>query len=101
MNDKENKTITKIKNIASLISSLTIITGLLTGLYTYFADYKVSRDELMSSTKTSLRMSLKSVIWNENIPLDERISACDDYLGLGYNSYTKKHCEVLLKGVDE
>ena len=46
-------------------------------------------------------MSLKSVIWNDNIPLGERTTACDTYLNAGYNSLTKKHCEKILKESEE
>lgn len=42
------------------------------------------------------QMTLRNTIWNDSIPVEDRMSACDLYLSLGYNSYTKKKCEVIL-----
>ena len=52
--------------------------------------------ELEESINTNKQMSLKSVIWNSEIPLNEQLSACDIYINSGYNSLTKKHCENIL-----
>lgn len=53
-------------------------------------------DELLETVKTTQQMSLKSVIWNQEIPLAERTSACDVYLEAGYNSLTKRLCEKII-----
>lgn len=53
-------------------------------------------DELLENMRTTQQMSLKSVIWNQDIPVAERTSACDVYLSEGYNSLTKKLCEKIL-----
>lgn len=94
-----NALITKIKDISSLISSLGVILGLFIGVYAYFNEYKVNQDKITENLKITQRMALKSVIWNDTVPLLERASACDDYLSLGYNSYTKEYCNHLIKGV--
>lgn len=96
-----NTLITKIKDISSLISSLGVILGLFIGVYTYFNEYKVNQDKITENLKITQRMALKSVIWNDTVPLVERINACDDYLNLGYNSYTKEYCSKLVKGVEQ
>ena len=57
--------------------------------------------ELEESINTNKQMSLKSVIWNREIPLTEQLSACDIYLNSGYNSLTKKHCEIIIEDYQE
>ena len=57
--------------------------------------------ELEESINTNKQMSLKSVIWNSEIPLPEQLSACDNYLSSGYNSLTKKHCEIIIEDYQE
>ncbi len=54
-------------------------------------------NDILETVKTTQQMSLKSVIWNESIPIGERASACDVYLNAGYNSMTKKECEMILE----
>lgn len=54
-------------------------------------------DEILEMVKSNQQMTLKNTIWNENIPIQERVAACDVYLGLGYNSYTKKECEIIIE----
>lgn len=71
--------------------------GILWSIFSFYQTYKDNNEELKDTLKTTQQMSLKSVIWNDNIPLAERTSACDVYLNNGYNSLTKKHCEVILK----
>lgn len=52
--------------------------------------------EIKEISVNNQQMTLRNTIWNENIPTEDRASACDTYLGLGYNSYTKKKCEQIL-----
>ncbi|MCI8575630.1 MAG: hypothetical protein HFI09_04085 [Bacilli bacterium] len=67
-----------------------------------FAHESINKyDDMLVSLKTTQQMSLKSVIWNDSIPITERASACDVYLGEGYNSMTKKECEIILKRAEE
>lgn len=85
----------KLSKYKKIIQDVTIFIGAVTFLWTVFNWYNQS----METNKKTQQMSLKSVIWNESIPVVERASACDDYLELGFNSYTKKFCENILKGV--
>lgn len=85
----------KLSKYKKIIQDVTIFIGAITFLWTVFNWYSQS----METNKKTQQMSLKSVIWNESIPIVERASACDDYLELGFNSYTKKFCENILKGV--
>lgn len=85
----------KLSKYKKIIQDVTILIGAITFLWTVFNWYSQS----METNKKTQQMSLKSVIWNESIPVVERASACDDYLELGFNSYTKKFCENILKGV--
>ena len=65
-------------------------------VFTFYQSYLDTNEEILNRLNTTQQMSLKSVIWNDNIPLGERVSTCDTYLGQGYNSLTKKHCEKIL-----
>lgn len=82
------------KTIAAILTSIV-------ALFMFSHKLLNSIDDLNKTTKTTQQMALKSVIWNDNIPLVERTSACDVYLNAGYNSMTKKECENIIdKGVD-
>lgn len=81
---------------------LTIIVTIIGGIWGFSWNIKESNDKMLDTLKTTQQMALKSVIWNDNIPLGERASACDVYLNAGYNSLTKKECEIILdKGAEE
>ena len=58
-------------------------------------------NEILVTIKTNEQMSLKSIIWNDNIPISDRLSACDIYIKKGYNSVTKKHCEIALANYEK
>lgn len=77
-------------------STIVFFIGLLWALFSFYQKSIDNNDKILDTLKTTQQMSLKSVIWNENIPLGERASACDVYLSNGYNSLTKKECEVIL-----
>lgn len=53
--------------------------------------------EIKDIATNNQQMTLKNTIWNEEIPIEDRALACDKYLSLGYNSYTKKKCEKILE----
>ena len=81
---------------------LTIIFTIISGIWGVSWSFKENNEEMLNTLKTTQQMALKSVIWNEHIPLDERASACDVYIAAGYNSFTKKECEIILdEGAEE
>lgn len=83
----------KIKEHWKIISSFIIA---IWAVFTFYQSYLDNNEEVLERLKTTQQMALKSVIWNDSIPLGERTSACDVYLDAGYNSLTKKHCEKII-----
>ena len=75
---------------------ITFVVGLFGTAFAFLHNNLNKYDELLETIKTTQQMSLKSVIWNQEIPLAERTSACDVYLDAGYNSLTKKLCEKII-----
>lgn len=69
------------------------IIAVLTFLWTVFGIYYKFNENLKIIRKSTLR----NTIWNENIPMHDRMESCDSYLKLGYNSETKKYCNELLE----
>lgn len=88
--------IKKLKEYWWVITTITLLIGEIWGVFALYQSFRDENKELVETTKTSLQMSLKSVIWNDNIPIAERASACDVYLESGFNSLTKKECEFIL-----
>ncbi len=86
----------KLKKYKELYLLIAFFIGLVFSLFMYLHNTINKYDDILDTLKTTQQMSLKSVIWNDNIPLGERTSACDVYLSSGYNSLTKKHCEILV-----
>ena len=62
-------------------------------LWTIFGIYYKFNEYLKIIQKSTLR----NTIWNEIIPMHDRMESCDSYLKLGYNSETKKYCNELLE----
>lgn len=89
--------ITKLKKYKEIYILIAFFVGILWAIFSFYQSYLDNTEEIKDTLKTTQQMSLKSVIWNDNIPLTERASACDVYLNNGYNSLTKKHCEVILR----
>lgn len=89
----------KIKeHYALVVSVLGIIITLFMGIHNLLN----KNDEILKKLETTQQMALKSVIWNDAIPLTERASACDVYTNAGYNSMTKKECQVIVdKGAEQ
>ena len=75
---------------------ITFIIGILVTVFSLIHNVLNQYDELLLKLNTTQQMSLKSVIWNTEIPDAERASACDVYLAAGYNSLTKKKCELIV-----
>lgn len=71
------------------------ITGII-AILVFFWGIFMYLNTILGTLKTTQQMALKSVIWNKEIPLTERASACDVYLNAGYNSLTKKECQAIL-----
>lgn len=81
------------KNIKRLITWGGWFISLVVGLWSLFGLYFNFKTELREIQKLTLR----NTIWNETIPMHDRMESCDSYIELGYNSETKKYCEELLK----
>lgn len=93
----------KIENLKNIYWLIGVVVAILTIIITntwklskYHEKIEKSYDEILVSIKTNEQMSLKSIIWNESIPISDRLSACDTYISRGYNSVTKKHCEIAI-----
>ena len=69
------------------------VTSILVGGFVKILRSFDAQNEEMAKT---IQMAEKSIIWNDQIPIIERASVCDDYLARGYNSYTKKLCENVI-----
>lgn len=92
----------KIKKYKEWYLLVVFFISIISGLFLTMHNVLNKNDEILATIKTTQQMALKSVIWNEEIPLPERASACDTYLNAGYNSLTKKECETILeKGVSD
>jgi len=89
--------IEQLKKIKEHYLLMTFSLGLVAGLFLFLHNTLNNLDEILGTLKTTQQMALKSVIWNEEIPVAERSSACDAYLSAGYNSLTKKECEIIIK----
>lgn len=76
--------------------AIAFIVGLFGTAFAFLHNNLNKYDELLENMRTTQQMSLKSVIWNREIPMTERTSACDVYLAEGYNSMTKRLCEKIL-----
>ncbi len=100
------KNIQKIKDYWWLLTTIGgILIAFIGGIWALALKYNEicnKNNEILDTIKTTQQMALKSVIWNDNIPLPERASACDVYLSAGYNSLTKKECQVIIdKGSEQ
>ena len=80
------------KNIKRLITWGGWLVSIIIGLWSLFGLYFNFKMELSEIRKLTLR----NTIWNETIPMHDRMESCDKYIELGYNSETKKYCEILL-----
>lgn len=69
------------------------LVAIIVGLWSIFGIYYKFNENLKVIQKSTLR----NTIWNENIPMHDRLESCDNYLALGYNSETKKFCNKLLE----
>ena len=81
------------KNIKRFITWGGWFASLVIGLWSLFGLYNRFNEDLKVIQKSTLR----NTIWNETIPMHDRLESCDSYIELGYNSETKKYCDDLLK----
>lgn len=95
--NKVNKILDHWKLFTGVITIIITIIGVMWGVFSSFQDLKDNNEEILNTLQTTQQMALKSVIWNDNIPGAERAKACDVYLNAGYNSLTKKECEVIIE----
>lgn len=91
------KFLEKLENLKKGYLVIAFFIGLICTLFLSMHNLLNKNDEILETIKTTQQMALKSVIWNDNIPLAERASACDVYLSAGYNSLTKKECQIILE----
>ena len=80
------------KNVKRLITWGGWFISLIVGLWSLFGLYFNFKQDLNEIWKLTLR----NTIWNDNIPMHDRLESCDKYIKSGYNSETKKYCETLL-----
>lgn len=86
-----------MKEFVEKIKPYTILVGwvitILGSLWMIFGVY----DRLNDNLKVIQKSTLRNTIWNETVPMHDRLESCDSYLKLGYNSETKKYCNKLLE----
>lgn len=77
---------TEIILIAEIITAIITIVGFLGSIWKLFKKINSFQETLNYNTITTLKL----VIINENIPLDERVLAGERYIALGGNGAIKK-----------
>lgn len=86
----------KLENIKSWYLLAAFFIGIVVAVFMLLHNTLNKYDEILGTINTTQQMALKSVIWNDNIPDGERASACDIYINSGYNSLTKKECQIIV-----
>lgn len=82
-----------INKLETYKKGLMILVGIISVIITVYKVIENNNKQLSLIQKTTLR----TMIWTEDIPMHDRLEACDSYLNLGYNSETKRYCEKLLE----
>lgn len=92
-----------IINILQMIVLISSAIGALVGLYKFARNFEKRFDKIDAhfdnidcNLNNNTLMTLKLVIMNEKLSLEERISAGDLYISQGGNGYVKKVYEHLL-----
>lgn len=88
--------ITKTKKIIERINTFKYFAGILIALISFTWGFAISCYKFNENLKVIQKATLRNTIWNESIPMHDRLESCDNYLALGYNSETKKYCNKLL-----
>ena len=84
------KILDKLKMTKELVLIIVAIISFIISAYKMY-DNNSKRLEMINKT------TLRTLIWADGIPHRDKIEACDEYLGYGYNSETKLYCEKLLQ----
>lgn len=84
------KILDKLKMTKEFVVIIVAVIGIIISAYKM---YENNSNKLEMINKTTLR----TLIWADGIPHRDKIEACDEYLGYGYNSETKLYCEKLLQ----
>ncbi len=95
-----NKIINKLKQYKEAYVIIMFFVGIVVGIFMFLHQFLIKFDETIDTIKTTQQMALKSVIWNNNVPQGERVSACDIYIKAGYNSLTKKECQHIIDSTE-
>lgn len=82
-----------VENIKNYRYLLAFVIAIISFIWFVFTTYNTFEENLKIIQKSTLR----NTIWNEDIPMHDRLESCDSYLALGYNSETKKYCNELLE----
>ena len=81
------KILEKLKMTKELILIIVAIIGFIISAYKM---YESSTLKLEMINKTTLR----TLIWADGIPHRDKIEACDEYLGYGYNKSNKNNSSI-------
>lgn len=84
------------KSIKEKINNYKFFIGILVAFISFIWGLAITYYKFNENLKVIQKSSLRNTIWNENIPMHDRLESCDSYLALGYNSETKKFCNKLL-----
>lgn len=85
------------KSIKEKINNYKFFIGILIAFISFIWGLAITYYKFNENLKVIQKSSLRNTIWNENIPMHDRLESCDSYLALGYNSETKKFCNKLLE----
>lgn len=85
------------KSIKEKINNYKFFIGILVAFISFIWGLAITYYKFNENLKVIQKSSLRNTIWNENIPMHDRLESCDSYLSLGYNSETKKFCNKLLE----
>jgi hypothetical protein len=89
----------KLEYVKKHAQALIAIAGLVSLIASIFlGTYGIMRriEQVDEDIRTSTQYALKAIIWSSSIPKVERVSACDKYIQMGFNSFTKRYCESLM-----
>ena len=92
----EKSKIDKLTTIGQFMMVFISIVGVIWTIQSNYNNFNKHLDLMEERILKTEQMSLKAVIWSPDVPLVERLASCDEYIHLGFNSYTRKHCESLL-----